>query len=520
MKRKAFVLQLILISATLLGLSLPVSAQPDAGWSEAVQLSSDNTSSWFSDIAVAPNGDVFVVWGGGEDIRPPQKVGFDLLIYTRLHDGVWSEPNDIVAPGTGGFVPRASLALGRNGQFYLLVRSELKQEFMVAPWRESGKASAWSTPDRINGGSNTTYYNALAIDGQDTLHALWTENVPPEAGFVEPPHSDDPEALPEFCISSTELFYRSSNDNGQLWSSPVNLSQMPFGSDKPHIAIDAFDRVHVVWDEGNDREVRCPPRWGGYRRLDSAGQWGETIRFQLPAGDAVQLTTLGLVGGGNPVVVYRSSATEAVYYQYSNNGGSSFSDPALVPGIRARDINDSPFDGYTMVSDGAGNVHFFMVGYLINDNGIPPRLLHLVFDGENWSSPEIVSSNNLFPEWPRAAVSNGNQLHVTWFTRSATDRFQSEKARYKIWYSTKILADVPQATALPFYTPTPTPTPTPSATPTQLARRPTLDPSLMGHGGPVAQPKLDTNATQVLLITAMPIALVTLALWFVRRVRR
>lgn len=519
MKRNAFVFQLILIIATLLGLSLPVSAQQDTGWSEPLQLSSDDASSWFSDVAVAPNGDVFVVWGGGEEVRPPKKVGFDLLIYTRLHNGVWSQPNDIIAPGTGGFVPRASIVLGRSGELYALVRSELKQEFLMVPWQESGKASAWSTPDRINGGSNTTYYNAIALDSQDTLHAVWTESVPPAAGFVEPEHSQDPEALPELCVSSTELFYRNSSDGGKLWSSPVNLSEMPFGSDKPQIAIDSFDRVHVVWDEGNDREVRCPPRWGGYRRLDSTGKWDKTILFQLPPGDAVQLTTLGLVGSGNPVVVYRSSATDTVYYQYSNNGGSSFGDPTPLPGIRARDINDSPFDGYTMVSDHAGKAHLFMVGFLTDDNVIAPRLLHLVFDGVEWSSPEVVSSDNLFPEWPSAAVSNGNQIHLTWFTRSAADRFQSEKARYKVWYSTKILSDAPQATAMPLYTPTATATPLPTATPTQAARRPTLNPNLIGNGGPVSQPQLDINATQVLFITAMPIALVTLGLWLVRRVR-
>ena len=102
-------------------------------------------------------------------------------------------------------------------------------------------------------------------------------------------------------------------------------------------------------------------------------------------------------------------------------------------------------------------------------------------------------SNELYPEWPQMAVSQGNQLHAVWFTRHKEDLYGSDKgAHYQIWYSSETLntPDVaplslftPVPTILPTTTPPPLLTPTPTPLAVDVAKAPTLDGPLAWEQG-------------------------------------
>jgi hypothetical protein len=462
MKRLAIVLLALLAcgwgAASALAQSSP--------WAKPFRIGDPDASSWFPTLAAGPDGTVFVTWSSSINGGPQVLNGIDRLLYRELRGGAWSRPNDIVRTGTGGFVARSGIAVGRDSQLHVLVRNQVRVDYIRAPWDNAWSAQSWTPPRRISNGS-TPYYDLLAIDNRGTLHAFWNEST-----------DDDPLHPRTDCSRCSDLFYRRSSDGGEVWSPPINLSQTPEGSIKPQVKIDTEGRLHVVWSEGYDNiNGKGWPSSVMYRQSsDDGAHWDAPVRFTLP-GDAPQQAAIGLFQNTTPVIVYRATKAAAIYYQVGDQSGTRWSQPALLPGVQVRFIGDTTWDCYTIATDGAGKLHLVMVGLLAgeNDQQATPRLLHLVWDGRAWSAPEVIVADGLFPEWPNAVISGGNQLHLTWFTRSATDRYTPDAAHYQVWYSHRTL-DAPAQALLPFFTPVPTqppaPTPappTPPPTPTPLA---------------------------------------------------
>jgi hypothetical protein len=511
----------------------------ESGWTRPVELSGVTQSSWFPDLAVGPDGGIHAIWASGIQGGEETVGGIDLLMYSRLKDGQWTQPTDIVNPGEGGFATRSSIALGRDGKFHLLVRNQLRIDYLQAPWDKAGTFHGWSEPRKLNN-DNDPYYNVLTIDSKNSLHAFWNEKAP-----------EDDKSQDQDCPDCSDLFYRRSPDAGVTWSTPINLSESLYGSVKPQVKIDKDDHLHLVWDEGYDNINGKGKSFAArYRRSTDGGlSWSQPITFTLPTlivqpdpnsvpegaplpkpqeiFDAPMQITLGLYQNSQPVVVYRSNVTQQMYYHFSQDGGTTWSQALPLPGVRARDPNDGrPFDSYWMTTDSAGNVHLFFSGFLVDDKEARsrPRIIHLTWNGQSWSAPEVVASDSghpdwneignrdcdelfpfvetqdqrniidqcqliqRYPEWPRAVVANGNQLHLVWFTRSEKDRNDSDHPFYKVWYSTKQL-NTPAVETLPLFTPVPTaatiaPTATPAPTPTpappaEFADTPIID-------GPVA----------------------------------
>lgn len=469
------------------------------GWSKPFFVSPDTKSSWFPDLASAPDGSVHIVWASSRSVGPELKDTLDLLYYRSLRDGAWSEPNNISNPGVGGFATRNSIVAGPDGSLNLLIRGQTTISFLRAPQLSAGQFLAWSEPRKINNLS-TPYYTALALDGKGTLHALWAETVP-----------DDAKSPRKECANCADVFYRASGDGGRTWTEPLNLSNSVEGSMKPQIAVDDRNGLHAVWEEGVDTIVaRGKPVAGAYRYSPDGGRtWGPVVRFTLPTApdldekgkpkpDAPRQIALGLYQNRTPVVVYRSAVNNRVYFQISQDG-AAWGEPRALPGVVARDLNDTPWDGYALATDSAGVLHLVMVGFPAGAKIARPVVLHLTWNGKSWSAPDVVASSEnypdwtseglkqctppqnqseeelgeppsacqkvqRYPEWPRIAVGLGNQLEVAWFTRNVKDRYTSDYAEYQVWYSARQIDAPAVAPAVPPPTATPPPTPAPTAT--------------------------------------------------------
>jgi hypothetical protein len=192
----------------------------------------------------------------------------------------------------------------------------------------------------------------------------------------------------------------------------------------------------------------------------------------------------------------------------------------------ARDRSGNDLDRFSLETDSAGHVHLVMVGYPaaaeINYDE-PPKLMHLTWDGEAWSAPDMIMSNELYPEWPMIAVSSGNQLHVVWYTRSKEDLFRSDKAHYRFWYSGKTVA-APATTPLPLFTPTSAPlaTQAPSPTPLPPTRTP-LPPEVLNAPAPTSGPAWELPGVLTILLALLPVVglfAIPGAIIWVRRRRR
>jgi len=437
-----------------------VSAHAQARWSSPVDVSTNLPFSWFPEIVTGPEGSVHIIWASGDANSTPQKRVIDLLRYRSQRDGVWSDPNDVVYTGEGGYTVRNSIVLDRNGRIYALVRMHDRIFITSAPWDTAWSARAWSVPNPIS--PPGSYYTALGVDSHNTLHALWSEVI-----------IDDPQKPRKECPNCSDLFYRNSRDGGKTWSTPQNISKSDDGENRPQIIIDGHDHLHAVWDQGVDWYVgRGVPKYGVYQRSDDSGNsWSAAVRFGSPE-EPIQQIALTTSPEGNPFVVYRSAITDRLYYQQSGNGGTSWTAPIEIPIVRGRKLNDNNLDRYSLATDSAGKIHLLMSGFIAGSasDTAPenPWLLHLVWNGQAWSVPQVVMGNELYPEWPRIIVYGGNQLHAVWFTRHKEDLFGSDNgAHYQVWYST-LTTDAPAVALPPTFTSVPTTVPTVLATSTPI----------------------------------------------------
>lgn len=463
-KRYLPLLLLLFLVVGSMPIPLPVGAQTN-GWSAPIELG----SGWFPDLVTGPDGSVHVIWhaersrpikprddladtapadaaladtapaGESEDATPLQDRR-DALIYRDFRNGGWSPENELFAAGFGvvGLTMRNSIVMGRAGRLHILFRNGFGIDYFHAPWEQAWSAAAWSPSYTISTGA--AYYNAMAVDSSGRLHTLYTRTI-----------VDDLTAPRQVCPDCAQLFYRHSSDVEKVWSWPINLSRDFEGANRPQIKIDQRDRVHVVWDEGFDWYAgEGEPLFGVYRRSDDGGQtWNAPVPVGV-AEEGVLQTTPALTAEGNPFLVYRGAESRRLYYQVAIDD-ADWSVPATIPGVVAREYKvDNQLDVYSMVTDSAGVIHLLMGGYLEGDEAGNLGLFHLSWNGTTWSAPEVVFSNERKPEWPRLALTNGNQLHAVWFSR--IDIFSTEDTR--IHYSRRTLNTA--AVAAPaFFTPTP-----------------------------------------------------------------
>jgi len=370
-------------------------------------------------------------------------------------------------------------------------------------------AGSWPATHRVNNPGQDGYYAELAWEAPETLHAVYTAIVVSE----NTPTPDDP------CPNCSDIFYRRSTNGGDTWSPLTNLSNSPTGSMKPQVAVDPEGRVFVVWEEGYDHYVGRGRATGSMVSvsLDEGASWSTPLPLGA-TGLIAQQPAIGFDPAGAAIVIWRS-LDDTIYYQRSADGGTTWSNPAPLPGVLAREWDDTPFDSYRTAQDSAGRLHLVLVGRAASRSGT--GVWHLTWNGQRWSAPDLVSANENYPEWPYIAIGQGNQLHVAWFERSEDDRFRSGQAGviYHVWYSSRTV-DAPSVEGNPPPTPTPV---SPPVTPTPTVR-PTLpslgDDTLNRTRGAAAQPNLDNNMTTLLLVSAIPAIILSATIWIARRLRK
>lgn len=496
---------LVPILASLPGPGVPVPAAfAVSGWSTPFDVSDDQFG-WFPDIAADAQGAVHVIWGSGNtnasaDPDSPE-ASRDLLRYRVLRDGQWSPMNDIMRTCSGGLTVRNSIVANVDGQLHVLVRRCTDVTAIRAPARDAWSAGAWSAPQLLGG----SYLNAIAADSAGTLHAFYNEGL-----F----------GSEEGTRLLSEIFYRRSTDGGETWSVRTNLAQLPGGDERMQTKVDRHDRVHLVWDHGSDWYGGIDrPEYGVYRRSDNGGlTWRDQVLLGVGDGPVVQ-TTLGLVAGENPIVVYRSALGTDVYYQTSSDGGDTWGAAQRIPGVLARDPIERGLDSYSMATDSAGRVHLLLAGFPEGSLAAIPMLLHLSWDGQSWSPPEVVAATPNRPMWPRAAVAGGNQLHVTWF--SYTDA--SGWGDRRVWHSSRLIDAPAVAPAPPVSLPAAAPAApapaTPVAAPAGPAPEPVAPVSFHDAPPPETAANMSLLAPGLALIPAVGLVAAITALMLWRRSR-
>lgn len=433
MKRLLFPLLLLCL---LLILVSPVGYGQTNGWSRPLRLG----DGWFPDIATDVSGRVHLVYasaiGDSENYN-----GYDIVMYTSSLDGVkWSPANDIGArPQVGGSeATRPYLIADAHNTLHLTFRDTTVFYAQVNALQAS-QASNW-----YNKPINQGYFSVVAQDSQNRLHLVYTDNV-----------------VTDQCPICYHVYYTRSDDNGLSWSPSHDVSTLPIGSAKPRLVIDAADNLALIWEAGigGSYGQLVDPTTVQFALSTDRGQTWSLPTQLSPQNERARQPGLGLDGQGNLVAVWLDPATDLIYYRVSSDRGRTWSASTLIPNTYGGwDIHPARLDHYVMERDSLGHLHLVLVGRTSREQH-NLDLLHLVWDGQNWSNPDVIASfYGDVPEWPEIAIANGNQLHVAWFIRPEAYIWSGGYAS-QIWYAQRTL-DAPGTAPAPLPTLTPMPTPT------------------------------------------------------------
>jgi hypothetical protein len=528
----------LLLLASVILINIPAVAlaavRQAVGWSQPVALSPDTQSSWFPDIAADAAGRVHVAWS--TTLSAGVGRAYDVVMYAAAPSGApWPSPQDIIALPSKGAVTRPTLLADGQGLLHLTFRS-YTLFYSHTPIQSVEPATLLSA--RPISTVDNGYFSRLAIDKQGRLHIVYSENIQSPS-----------------CTGCFHIFYRQSDDKGLTWAPAVDISRLPTGAAKPQLVIDEASNLHVVWEMGAGGDLgqldpslptgvyytasydrgqswsaplalasfpSVAPTAAPATSTPSATKSSKTATAQPRPSPTAPLAsptpnappvlasfkniTLGRDGQGNLVAAWLALPEDRVYFQVSANQGHAWSGPQLLPGVwGAWTVYQGRTDDYAMVTDGAGVVHLVFVGRTAqNDTAL--SVLHVTWDGLKWGQPEaVVTLTGDVPEWPRAAVGLGNDLHVVWFVRDQAHIFGGQGASlYRVWYAHEVLP-APAITAVVW--PTLAPTLSPGVTPATAANPspgPTLNLSLTPTATPgaVAKSNLVYNEIDYLKVIA------------------
>lgn len=440
----------------------PIWSEP---WQVSEQLSPTGGLAAAPTFTVDPAGGLHVVWYAVDAATNEAGTSYsDQLLYRARINEQWTSSEPVfhqerpaagdafsTIAGSAGlrspaFELRAAAMAGYDNQLHLVMGNQTTQWFTNAPIDDVVRTMVIFPPWPLGNGAHSQL--AGARDG--TLHALLSA-IPPGLDAVDA----------DICTTCADIFYRRSEDGGITWSRAENLSRLDTHDAEPQIAIDARDRMHVIWERHVERPDPASTNGISYQRSDDHGRtWSQPINMGIP-GELVGNGVVVATHTDTVLVVYRGVSSGGVFYQASPDGGATWSEPTLIPSVLSRGTRFTEYPQLSLAADGNGHIHLLMVGVPPAGDMLSAQLLHLIWDGATWSDPAVLASGAPNPLGPRLAIERGNRLHAVWFTSNPDP--ESGNEQQAVWYSTAQIA-APELAPAPTLTPQPSPIPTPSPT--------------------------------------------------------
>lgn len=445
-------------------------------WTQPVSLG----LGWWESITVDQQGTAYVGWF--QERTKPQNgpIGSDLLMYAQKPlNGDWSVM-DIIATNTQGYTIRNGFAVASDGEIYAAFRSENGHVLSHANIETALSPQAWADPTSL---TFQGYYMDFIADDQDNLHFVFSGRISGGARAVGAT-TEGAESNP--CANCGDLYYMRSEDRGKTWSRlyPVSI-ETTTGSDRVELYQGKSGRIYIDWDEGIDwysgrgsaKDVRI------IYSDDHGLTWSDPIILDggnFPDRRPIQIATTEMQNGDIMTVWrYHTMVGEnRIYYQISSDSGLTWTEPEVIEGIYARNINETPLDDYQLVTDLLGTVHLFAVGRTSPDvmsmssESEPTSIFHIEYRQGSWRTPQIIASGRnpgdnlnappgIFPEWPKAVVGPLNDIHLSYFVRYMSPRTNGtgiEETGLEVFYAYRTGNTLQQP--LPTFVPTLEPTAT------------------------------------------------------------
>lgn len=196
------------------------------------------------------------------------------------------------------------------------------------------------------------------------------------------------------------------------FDNPVNISQSStWNSDRPAIAMDSDDNIHVVWDKagGTARNVYYS------NSSDGGNNWTSPIIISQDLGQYPDIT---VDNNDNVNVVWTDNTAynDGLKFSRSTDLGTNWSNEVKIPNTNFESIYPA------ITVDSAGNLYVVWSDWTYDEI----YFSRSTDNGLTWSQPQDLSSSAGYPDFPRITAYSNNDIYVVWevWEYSTTDTIE------------------------------------------------------------------------------------------------
>lgn len=337
---------------------------------------------------------------------------------------------------TGGFsLTEPSIAIDSNNNVHIVGANSIPESKGVYYKKLDNNGNPLTGDVRAT--NDTSYYPSIAIDSNSNVHITWQGEldgiwgiyykkldnngddltrevrVTISTNIMEPPsiaidlHNNVYIAWQDY--SNREVRYKKLDNNGNNLTGEVRVGNARGrSSEKPSIAIDSNNNVHVVW--GNDDVIY-------FKKLDDNGN-DLTGDIRISQGFSAVRSSIAIDSNNNIHIVWqdaRRSHKWDIYYKKLDNDGTDLTGEIKL--INAKRYCNHP----SIVVDSNNNVHIaweddrneerFKAG-MINYEIYYKKLDN---NGNDLTGDLRVTNAKLQSVFPSIAVDSNNNVHIAWY---------------------------------------------------------------------------------------------------------
>ena len=354
-------------------------------WDRPVKISNDTGQTFYPTIVTDLDGRIHIFWAQGA-----LGANYADSIYHSFWNGQsWSEPRELFLAQEGESFNYPGVALAADGVIHLVWASSGGTYYSSVPGAQADDLRAWATPELIAAAGVVSQPRIVVDQRNQVLHVLFTQRIP-----------------------GTNVSYLKSTDGGQTWSEPIPVSKLVPGDpqipDAVRAVLDSQGRLHVAWSEN------YPPlfvsRHVFYTRTDDFGEtWTPPVDLSDPARDDDWDAAINLAIDNQDTVqaVWTCGVNPRRCYRLSNDHGDTWSSPQpLFEGL----VGLSGWDA--MIGDAYGYVYWLgalrypqaqYTSVLANQRWLnPPQAVITEQDS-------LTLANGHFPQM---VLNHGNEIHI------------------------------------------------------------------------------------------------------------